>query len=234
MPELHAVAQPRCRLTASTQVPQLSPGCREGGGNRLAVNAAPNKAVSLFSFLPKYLVLLHPTMSRPIRPIQSLRCFSTSRPACAPPAPPPRRKVDRVVDIKHVSTLKPFEFNDTPWLGYMKMLDAKENLELVEKVTAHADALKGRLNTRARLICSSPYTFHPSVQADPSVTIRRHGPPSFAHQQPMRPSHPSLIFTSQPCRCPTVQAYCRSTMVARSARTERDDAGGRGMDQDLV
>jgi hypothetical protein len=82
-------------------------------------------------------------MSRPIRPITALRQFSTCRPACAPSEPPPRRKADRVVDIKHVSTLKPFEFNDTPWLGYMKMLDAKENLELVEKVISHAEVLKG-------------------------------------------------------------------------------------------
>lgn len=91
--------------------------------------------------------------ARSSRSIATLaRSFSTSTNVSAGAAAAPseaiqaqRRKGERPIGVKHAMTLKPFEFNDIPWLGWLKMFKMRQALELGEKVRDHEAALRGEI-----------------------------------------------------------------------------------------
>ncbi|KAK1923165.1 mitochondrial ribosomal subunit protein-domain-containing protein [Papiliotrema laurentii] len=120
------------------------------------------------------------------------RSFSTtassSAAAAEAGAQSSKKKTEKGIAVMHSATLKPFEFNDIPWVGYLKLFMMREAIELGEKVRENETILNThrtkfvpptsplRLTQQIDLLVKSPKIENRQVLLVPVSALPLEGP----------------------------------------------------------
>jgi small subunit ribosomal protein S35 len=107
------------------------------------------------------------------------RSFSTtassSAAAAEAGAQSSKKKTEKGIAVMHSATLKPFEFNDIPWVGYLKLFMMREAIELGEKVRENEKILNSECIHAMHLsldVSLTPSTAHRTKFVPPTSPLR--------------------------------------------------------------